>query len=102
MARVKNNLAIEGLVGMLGKQLVFRQVNGKTVVSMRPSKPEGPPSEKQVAMRAKFKKARDWAKNQLKNETVATEWKAKCVGNQSSLSLLIGEYFRRVKAGEAI
>lgn len=102
MARVKNNIAIEGLQGMLGKQLVFRQVNGQTVVSMRPAKPEGPRTPNQLAWQEKFKIARNWARKQLENPTVAAEWKGKCVGNQSAMSLLIREYFRRVKAGEEV
>lgn len=102
MATVDSNLLTLGLRGMFGKQMVFREVNGKTVVSIAPGKRKGPPTEKQAAMREKFKTAREWARKQLENEATAAEWKARCVGNQSALSLLIGEYFRREKAGEAI
>jgi hypothetical protein len=91
MASVKSNLAMQGLEGMLGKQLIFRQLNGKTVVSIRSTKPLGPPSEKQLANRERFKQARAWAKEQLKDPEVAAFWKSKCVGNQSAMSLLIGE-----------
>jgi len=91
MARVKNNIATLGLEGMLGKQLIFRQVNGKTVVSIRSTKPPGPPTEKQLANRERFRLAREWAKEQLKDPEIAAFWKSKCKGNQSALSLLIGE-----------
>lgn len=100
MARVKDNLITSGLQGMLGDQLIFRTVNGRTIVSTKPKKPEVPPSPKQLAQRALFKLAREWAKEQLQDAELAAEWKAKCVGNQSALSLLIGEYTRRKKAGE--
>lgn len=94
MVRVKYNIVLEGLEGMLGKHLVFRQVNGRAIVSVRPAKPAGPPSPKQLANRERFRLPREWAKEQLKNPEVAAEWKAKCEGNQSAMSLLIGEYCR--------
>lgn len=96
MAQVKNNILLEGIRGMLGKQLVYRVVKGRTIISMRPAKRKGPPTEKQVAARVRFREAREWAKEQLKDPLLAATYKAKCVGNQSALALLTGE---RMKAG---
>jgi hypothetical protein len=36
MAIVKNNPILKGLSGMIGKAIVFRQYNGKTIVQSAP------------------------------------------------------------------
>lgn len=33
MAKSKNNIVIAGLSGKVGKQLIFKQVNGRTIVT---------------------------------------------------------------------
>ena len=63
MAIVKNNDMIEGISGMIGRH-VFRQVRGKTIMSMRPPKPVKQ-SEHQKENRDRFRKASQWAKTIL-------------------------------------
>jgi hypothetical protein len=61
MATVINNDLVEGLRGMLGNTLVFRNVRGKTVVSSRPRKPRRQ-SEQQRENRHRFRQAAFFAK----------------------------------------
>jgi hypothetical protein len=95
MARIHNNLILEGLSGSLGKEFTIRVVNGKTIISVKPGKRTKPPSEKQKAQQEKFKLAREWAKTQLLDPEIAAKYKAMCTGNQSALSLLVGEFMRK-------
>lgn len=36
MAQIKKNLFVQGASGILGKQLVYKTINGKTFISTRP------------------------------------------------------------------
>ena len=56
MAKSVNNIITHGLTGKIGDLLVFRQVDGKTVVSKVPRKTTTV-TEKQKQQRAKFQEA---------------------------------------------
>jgi hypothetical protein len=61
MAKQKNNVVTHGLSGKVGDLLVFRQVDGKTVVSKIPEQPKKL-SEKQKANQTRFQQATIYAK----------------------------------------
>ncbi len=68
MAQVFNNVLISGLRGRIGNQLMFRVVNGVTIVSRSPGKPDRrKESEAQRNTRLTFRAASRWAKTQLAN-----------------------------------
>jgi hypothetical protein len=56
MAEVKNNIVTQGVSGMLGDMIVFRQVNGKTVIATKPKKSEKQ-TEKQLEHQKRFQSA---------------------------------------------
>jgi hypothetical protein len=56
MAKSKNNVITYGLSGKIGDLLVFRQIDGKTVVSKMPQQ-SGKASAKQKAQRKRFQQA---------------------------------------------
>ena len=62
MAKSKNNIVIAGLSGRVGKQLVFKQVNGRTIVTKFPNYKVSK-TPKQEAHHQKFAKATVYAKN---------------------------------------
>lgn len=66
MALVKENAVTKGLSGMLGGQLLFKVVGGRTVVCKAPARPRVQ-SEKQRVNREKFRRASSWARQQLSN-----------------------------------
>ena len=70
MAKVKNNIVTQGLSGMLGGQLVFRQTSRGTVVSVAPSEPSGPLTAGQLAQRTRFQQAVIYAKGQAQAPAV--------------------------------
>lgn len=57
MAESKNNIVTHGLSGKVGNLLVFRNYAGKTIVTSKPRKPSGTPSEAQKAHRQRFQQA---------------------------------------------
>ena len=94
MAKVVSNLVVEGLRGGLGKDLYVRVVNGQTIVSVKPGKRNKPPGENQLARQNRFKEAMAWAKAQLQDPEIKAAYKARCIGTQSPMSLLVGEFMR--------
>lgn len=66
MARVSKNTFTKGLSGMVGKDMVFRQVGGRTIVSTRPEpQSEDSLTERQLAQRRDFKRAVAYARAKL-------------------------------------
>jgi len=61
MATVRTNPILNGLSGMLGKTIVFKNLRGKTIMANRPSPPQKQ-SEQQKANRSKFRDASCWAR----------------------------------------
>jgi hypothetical protein len=61
MAKQKGNVVTHGLSGKIGDLLVFRQVNGRTVVSKIPEQSKTV-SEKQKVQRQRFQRATVYAK----------------------------------------
>lgn len=57
MARSDDNVLTHGLKGKVGDLLVFKCVNGKTIVSKVPSKSGREPSEKQAQVQEHFQEA---------------------------------------------
>lgn len=66
MARVTNNVLTRGLSGAVG-ELVFRQVQEQTIVSIAPRKPAGPGSPGQQAHRRRFYEAQCYARDQMQD-----------------------------------
>lgn len=56
MAQSKNNVVTHGMSGMLGKQLVFRQRGGKTIVATPPQTTKKA-TEQQLQQRKRFQRA---------------------------------------------
>lgn len=62
MAKSRNNVVTHGLSGKIGNMLVFRQRNGKTVVSNTPRISSKQKSDRQLLQRQKFLQAVSYAK----------------------------------------
>ncbi len=68
MAKIKRNIVTEGLSGMIGDQLVFRQLNNETIVSAKPVHTKDP-SAAQIDNRKAFAARQIWARSH-KNDPV--------------------------------
>lgn len=67
MAHADNSVITGKFKGSLGKQLVFRQWDGKTIVAKSPKPRSGDPTEAQSETQVKFLMASRYAKAVLKN-----------------------------------
>jgi hypothetical protein len=77
MARVNGNIATEKVSGAIGKQLVYRQFNGKTVVSKYPNRSEVQYTPEQLEFRKLFAKASKFASDIVKDPVKKKAYKAK-------------------------
>jgi hypothetical protein len=66
MAKVADNIIVKGIRGMLGDMLVFRQLNGQTIVSAKPKKPTTR-TPKQQEGQERFRRAVAYAKASMGN-----------------------------------
>lgn len=66
MAIIKDNILTEGLSGMLGDVIVFRQLRGKTIIANKPRRPCSE-SAHQRENRIRFRTASAFAKRVLKD-----------------------------------
>lgn len=96
MATIKNNIVTEGLRGMIGNQLVFRQLRGKTVVSCKPDAPRTE-SELQRANRCRFRHATQYAKAAMHDPQKKQYYthKARTLGLPNAYTAAITDYMRR-------
>jgi hypothetical protein len=94
MAVVKNNIVTEGFSGKLGKNLVFRQTMGRTIVATTHAQDE-PCSAKQQEQRERFVHATQYAKDQMKNPDLkaAYDEKAKKKGYPSGYNVAVADFF---------
>lgn len=73
MAQTINNTITHGVSGKFGDQIVFRQVNGKTLMCKSPIS-RGKTSAKQEQQQEKFKKASQYAKQALEDPALSAEY----------------------------
>jgi hypothetical protein len=95
MATVATNPIINGLSGMLGKNLVFKRWGDKTIVASY-TKPKKQ-SEQQKQNRSKFREATHWAKMILKDPVRKTYYQkqAKKLGLPNAYTAAITDYMRK-------
>lgn len=79
MAIIRDNILTEGMTGMLGDMLVFKNLRGKTIVCKRPSRPRRQ-SARQQENRNKFREASAWAKAVLLNPQTKAYYQKKRAG----------------------
>ena len=93
MSKVKNNIITQGLSGMLGGQLVFRQTSRGTEVSVAPQAPKGPASAAQTAQRVRFQQAIVYARGRAQDPAVQAEYADDArERNQSISNVLVADY----------
>ncbi len=74
MAKVKNSLLLEGLIGTLGKDLVFRQMkDGSTIVSTKPNFSHRKFSREQLSHQQRFREATAYARQAARTNPIYKE-----------------------------
>jgi hypothetical protein len=96
MARSKNAL-LKGLSGTVGKQFVFKQYRGKTVVSQYPDMSNVKPSELQKEKRSLFAEAVKFARSINNNPKQKAVYLKKAEKGQSAYHCALKEYLDKHK-----
>ena len=99
MAIVRGNLAIEGLSGLLGDQLIFKRDRmGRTIVSRKPNFENRVFSEDQKQHQSRFQEAAAYAKAAAKTEPIYAELAAGTA--KSAYNVAVGDWFNPPEVGE--
>lgn len=93
MAMITENVLLRGVRGTFGKQFVFRQRNGKTVICKMPKPYEKPPTDKQLANRERFAKANNFAKSAIADPVKKQYYLAMAKPGQSAYNVAFREAF---------
>ena len=95
MATTKNNVIVKGASGKFGRQIVFSQRAGKTIMSKPPLR-TAPPTTKQKEQQQKFARAATYAKNALLDPTLKEAYtlEAKKRQNVSPYNMAMTDYLR--------
>jgi len=99
LARVKKNVVVKGLCGVLGDQVVFkRDKAGRTIVSVMPTFPDDREfSDLQKGHMADFRRATQYAKAAAKAEAIYAE---KAEGTpMSAYNVAVGDWFNAPEIG---
>lgn len=102
MAKSNNNVVTYGLQGLIGNMLVFKQVNGKTVVAQRPKKSLAPPTTVQLNTQSRFKEAAAYAKNAIADTDLRAFYTNVAKKGQSAYNVAFADYFKAPEVSNPI
>ena len=92
MARSKDNVLTHGMSGKLGDVIVFRNVNGNTIVAKAPSKPKGEISEKQQLQRERFQEAVIYGKSVKLNPELKALYESSLLEGQNIYQVALTDF----------
>lgn len=94
MAKVVNNILMRGVSGMIGGQIVFRTIKGRTYACKPPVKRKKTVlSESEELNRRKFSRARTYAKWAMSDETVKSLYRKSVRKNRTAYRLAFRDGF---------
>lgn len=92
MAKSKNNVITHGLSGLVGDLLVFRQRANKTIVADRPKPFSTPPTDLQLGIQRRFKKAAQYARTAILDPLLKAGYRAVARLGQSAYNRAFKDY----------
>ena len=94
MSQSRNNVITKNFSGKLGKQIVFRNCEGVTVMAAVPKPTTNPPTEGQLAFRHTFLKATIYAKAMLANPLMKAKYAVKATKRRSVYNVALADYIK--------
>ncbi|SIN70734.1 hypothetical protein [Chitinophaga niabensis] len=101
MAVSEHNVITRGATGTFGKQIVFRQRNGKTVMCKPPCK-YPPKTATQVANQERFKRANNFAKAAVKDPERKAYYKSIAKPHQTAFNAAFQDAYNKPEVTVAI
>ncbi len=104
MAQLKKNLFLQGASGTLGGQLVYRRVNGETIVASKPER-TAPMSEAQKRQNMRFKYASVYAKNAIADDVLGPIYAAgaaRMTRYRNPYTLAVTDYLKAPEIGDIL
>lgn len=83
---------MRGASGALGKELVFKQRAGKTVICLPSKPPKDPPTACQQMTRTKFREAVLYAKTALADPLIKASCAARAKAGQTATNVAVADY----------
>ncbi|WP_423129826.1 hypothetical protein [Gaoshiqia sp. Z1-71] len=95
MAEVKKNIITQGMSGKLGDTIVFRLVNGKTIVAAKPALSDKEPSDSQKSHRERFQEAVIYARHILQDAGLKSVYQeaASSKPGVSAYNIAVADFF---------
>jgi hypothetical protein len=94
MAQNKNNIVIAGISGSIGKQLVFRQRDGKTFISKSPAGGlNRPPTPEQAEIRNRFQQAVVYGSAAIRDAATKGAYAAVAGPGQTAHNMAVADFF---------
>ncbi|UYQ95923.1 hypothetical protein MKQ68_12510 [Chitinophaga horti] len=95
MAKIDNNMFLDGVRGNIAKQVVYRKQGNKTVVSRMPRRNENlAPTEGQRQQRFNFADASGYAQAMLADAEMKALYTAKKEPGQTVRGLMVGDFLK--------
>lgn len=92
MAKVGKNIVTQGLTGMIGGTLVFRQVGDETIVAQAPAKREREATESEKGKQRRFRLAILYGKGANADAATRAEYAKQADGNQSAFNVAVADF----------
>src|SRR5687767_14612520 len=94
MAKMGNNIVMDQVLGMIGKQVVFKRRSGKKYISAAPrvnkNREVGDPEQ---SNRVRFSRSTRYAKHVIKDPEMKSRYAALAVGGQSAYNVAFKDAF---------
>ena len=94
MAKSDDNVLTHGLSGKVGDLLVFRRVNGKTVVSKTPSKLHREPTQKQKEQQEHFQEAVIYGKTVMVTPELKAQYETSVPDGKSVYQVALADFLK--------
>ncbi|HEX7367868.1 MAG TPA: hypothetical protein VF273_12260 [Pelobium sp.] len=93
MATSSRNVLTHGMSGKVGDLIIFKQQNGKTVVTKIPKKSTKPLTQEQLDVHERFKRSSKYAKQAIKDSVLKAKYEGFVKGSQSVFNVAFADFF---------
>jgi hypothetical protein len=102
MAKIKNNLLITGISGIIGESIAFRQKAGKTFLVKARRSHQVTMTQKYMAAQARFQASVVYAKRVVKDSAAKSLYASKTVDGQTAFNLALSDAYHSPVVSEII